>query len=639
MSFKEHNSKKQLVEAFDQQGYEFTMNAKGKSDIRFDFTSDDGTEYQLRFRSAPKLGNDNDVRRVTVRQKQDGTYKDAVKSFKDPLRVMATFLDILMEYRRTSVGKATYGYAVDFSKRAAPRGSKIFAKLVKTNRFFKSKFTLVDTPLATEQGVYTAWIVRKGYSADEVFNGPDVAGILSTVQPEPDEDPIPEVRQPWELIFDWLGRNGELVSMEDDKSVFMYRGVQLHVTKHGHVMFVKSAEEHGSVFYDYVNSEAHAQTEFKKIRDEFAKFVRKHSDEAKAKQSELVKGKVFTKGKRSNRERLADAGLNVNVLTADKIFKLPEDALSKLGSASSQEIKSGSGVSDNFLMKAHANLKVNLKRVGDGYSLEDAFDESFSHILSPAGRSTLRASVMRVLMDGANVKDTVDAVISNVMDLDNIKIKDGNYMSSLTNELMISYPPPQWEHEQFDKALKEARHLMGSKALPTKFFRGSDRAYFMPNTQAINVGSGARKDALFHEMGHKLEVGDRRVRQAAGKYMMEGVRACYKKFVMRPDDEVYLNEPFFDRYMGRIYCPEIDLGTLERLSDRMSSDGFDAGVGMIEELLELNDSGGIHATEIISMGFQHFTTKNDMALLLVKEPKLFKLITDIMATVKQEERS
>ncbi len=176
-----------LTEALNSKPYEVEMVKKGASDLLFNFETEKGTEYQVRFRNAPKLGKT--VRRVTIRQKQGNTYKDVLKTVDEPLRVLSTVIHALELFGKTPMGKQTGGIAIDFSKKAMGRGGKLFEKIVKRNKVVKKHFTLVDTPLATDQGLVTSWMVAKGQEANDVFNGEDTAGLLGDA---PDTPPTHE---------------------------------------------------------------------------------------------------------------------------------------------------------------------------------------------------------------------------------------------------------------------------------------------------------------------------------------------------------------------------------------------------------------------------------------------------------------
>ncbi|QJT71364.1 hypothetical protein GR28A_00076 [Vibrio phage vB_VcorM_GR28A] len=203
-----------LTEAFNSKPYEITMTKKGASDILFGFETSEGTEYQIRFRNFPKLGKN--IRRVTVRQKQGNTFKDVVKKFDDGMRVMATMIAAVEMFVTTPMGKATDGFALDMSKKAAPRASKIFTKALKRNKVFKKHFDVVDTIAGSDEAVTTAWAVAKGKSASEVFSGPDAEGLLpdSTSQSVP--TPTATVEEPSDYdsvvqaVLDYLQTNYEI---------------------------------------------------------------------------------------------------------------------------------------------------------------------------------------------------------------------------------------------------------------------------------------------------------------------------------------------------------------------------------------------------------------------------------------------
>lgn len=182
--FKNH----MLAEAFDE-SYEWEVVTKGKSDVRYRFTASDGTEYELRFRNAAGFSTDGDVRRVTLRQKQGATYKDAFKRVDKPMQVLATFIDASMSYRRThQAGKSAYGLILDFSTKAMPRATQLVKKVLPRSKL-KRRWVLVDTSEFADSS--PLWLVRKGYSVQEIFDGPkanEVRGFKDDVPDEEDDD-------------------------------------------------------------------------------------------------------------------------------------------------------------------------------------------------------------------------------------------------------------------------------------------------------------------------------------------------------------------------------------------------------------------------------------------------------------------
>ncbi len=183
-----------LSESFNSKPYEVTMTKKGANDILFGFETEQGTEYQVRFRKSTGYGAG--VRRVTVRQKQGSTFKDVVKKFDDPMRVMSTLIHSVEMFSKTPMGKETVGMVLDMSKKAAPRASKIFQKALKRNKAFRKFFTLVDTVAVSDEGQQTAWAVAKGKKPEDVFTGSEADGMLGdsteTSKEEPVVDPDPE---------------------------------------------------------------------------------------------------------------------------------------------------------------------------------------------------------------------------------------------------------------------------------------------------------------------------------------------------------------------------------------------------------------------------------------------------------------
>lgn len=179
-----------LSESFNTKPYDVTMTKKGANDILFGFETDQGTEYQVRFRKAVSFGSN--VRRVTVRQKQGSTFKDVVKKFDDPMRVMSTLIHSVELFAKTPMGRDSDGLVLDMSKKAAPRASKIFKKALLRNKVFKKFFKLVDTIAVSDESQQTAWAVAKGKKPEDVFTGSDADGMLgdSSVTAEPEPEPV-----------------------------------------------------------------------------------------------------------------------------------------------------------------------------------------------------------------------------------------------------------------------------------------------------------------------------------------------------------------------------------------------------------------------------------------------------------------
>lgn len=163
-----------LTEALNTAPYELEMTKKG-SEILFLFKDD---EFQVRFRNAPKMGTN--VRRVTIRQKQGSTYKDALKGLgSDTAKILSTVIAAAEEYAKTPIGKSTDGLILDFSKKAIGRGAKILQMVLKRNKKLQRYFSPVDTKVVSDAGMVTHWLLAKGKKAEDVFNGPETAGMIS----------------------------------------------------------------------------------------------------------------------------------------------------------------------------------------------------------------------------------------------------------------------------------------------------------------------------------------------------------------------------------------------------------------------------------------------------------------------------
>ncbi|CAM0010609.1 hypothetical protein VPHK369_0040 [Vibrio phage K369] len=165
-----------LTEAFNSKPYETTMTKKGAGDVFFTFGDEDGKEFRIQFYTSGGLGKN--VRRVYVGEKQGNVYKDAIKGFKNPMRVIATMIKSTEDYLQTPLGKSIQGLAIDLSKKAAPKGVRLIKQIVKRSKVIKKHLDIIDSDLTVDPGRGVVWTVRKGVDAGAVYDGKKVAGLL-----------------------------------------------------------------------------------------------------------------------------------------------------------------------------------------------------------------------------------------------------------------------------------------------------------------------------------------------------------------------------------------------------------------------------------------------------------------------------
>lgn len=176
-----------LTEAFNSKPYDVTMTKKGAGDVFFTFEDEDGTEYRIQFYTSGGLGQN--VRRVYVGEKVGNIYKDAIKGFKNPLRVIATMIDSVEKYLMTPLGKTIQGLAVDLSKKATPKGLPLIKKIMKRSQVIKKHLDLLDSDLTVDAGRGVVWTVRKGVNPADAYDGKKVHGMLGDTVPAPEKAP------------------------------------------------------------------------------------------------------------------------------------------------------------------------------------------------------------------------------------------------------------------------------------------------------------------------------------------------------------------------------------------------------------------------------------------------------------------
>lgn len=180
-----------LTEAFNTPPYEVEMFKKGASDVYFVFEDGDDT-FRIQFYSSNGLGKN--VRRVYIGTKQGGNYKDVIKKFDNPAKIIATLIDATEKFLETPIGKGIDGFAFDLSQKASPRGVKILPKVLKRSKVIRKRLILVDVDIEVDKGRSVVWAVKKGKKPSEVFNGKKVDGLMPDTIEDAEKDPEPVIK-------------------------------------------------------------------------------------------------------------------------------------------------------------------------------------------------------------------------------------------------------------------------------------------------------------------------------------------------------------------------------------------------------------------------------------------------------------
>lgn len=180
-----------IAEAFNQPPFETEMFKKGAGDVYFTFESG-GDTFRIQFYTSGGLGKN--VRRVYIGTKQGAGYKDVIKKFDNPAKIIATLIDATEKYLQTPLGKSIDGLMFDLSKKASPKGTKLLRMVLKRSKVFKRYMETVDVEIEVDKGRSATFAIRKGKNASDVFNGKKVEGLIPSddpvVEPEPEEDDL-----------------------------------------------------------------------------------------------------------------------------------------------------------------------------------------------------------------------------------------------------------------------------------------------------------------------------------------------------------------------------------------------------------------------------------------------------------------
>lgn len=166
----------QINEVLDQKPYDYSMGRKSESDIYFMFTAEDGTEYRIRFRSAPNIGKK--VRRVFLGEKSGENYSKTLKRLKNPLKILATLTACFEHFCTLPIGMQTDGYAIFFPKVAGGNYDKLIKRIFKQSKILRSRVAVAETKLQLEERGFYVWCVRRGKKPSEVFVGDAVSGMI-----------------------------------------------------------------------------------------------------------------------------------------------------------------------------------------------------------------------------------------------------------------------------------------------------------------------------------------------------------------------------------------------------------------------------------------------------------------------------
>lgn len=185
-----------IAEAFNQPPFETEMFKKGAGDVYFTFESG-GDTFRIQFYTSGGLGKN--VRRVYIGTKQGAGFKDVIKKFDNPAKIIATMIDATEKYLQTPLGKSVDGLAFDLSKKASPKGVKPVKMVLKRSKVFKRYMEMVDldAEIEVDKGRSIIWAVRKGKNPADIFNGKKVEGLMPSaggavepiVEPEPEVEP------------------------------------------------------------------------------------------------------------------------------------------------------------------------------------------------------------------------------------------------------------------------------------------------------------------------------------------------------------------------------------------------------------------------------------------------------------------
>lgn len=169
----------QINEVFDQLPYDYTMGKNGSADIHFIFTeSESGNVFRIQFYGAAQLGKN--VRRVFIGERAgEKTFRNSIKAFKNPLRVLATIIAATEDFLKTPVGMQMEGFALFLPKHTPPSVGKVLPRIFKRSKILKNKLNFIDTKFQMEERGYYLWAIRKGKKPSDVFNGDAVRGVIS----------------------------------------------------------------------------------------------------------------------------------------------------------------------------------------------------------------------------------------------------------------------------------------------------------------------------------------------------------------------------------------------------------------------------------------------------------------------------
>jgi hypothetical protein len=157
------------------------------------------------------------------------------------------------------------------------------------------------------------------------------------------------------------------------------------------------------------------------------------------------------------------------------------------------------------------------------------------------------------------------------------------------------------------KTAREYYKLVGGAGTNTikNFTRTSDRAGARPWENSVNVGASANNRAvMMHEMAHHLEYADKSIGSASLDFIQSRATTKDPKMLKEitgnlnyRDNEIAYEDNWVTPYIGKVY----------------------EKAGKI-----------IPATEVVSVGIEHFDSAASMAKLAAKDPEHFKFVVGMM---------
>lgn len=560
MRFSEHH--KQIVEAFDGVGYETTLVKKGGADLRYHFTTEDGTEYQFRVRTASKYGAL--VKRVTLRQKQGSTFKDAFKRIDNVGRVMTTFFDLVAGMRKEPLLKETEGVILDFSTKAAPRAKKLIQRIYNSPsaRRVQRKWELLSSDQLVNEGDII--LIRLGYTAKEVFDGPkgdelvkgkeaDLSGLdldLTPPQPEPEKDVAVDHDRKWNIVVNKVvARLGmDIASMSPNLHAYYlvgWRNGELELYN------VRKYEDHGNYFkFVYMGEPLIMQIWEHMETNELMGYdpdeITKKLVRALVDRVDDFKNSVDKSLEREGPKAVSDGGDQL-VVNPKRGFKKRFDAMNRKDAQSTVFTINRDGLAG---MVNFDQMEYLTDMVAAGGDLEAGFDQFLKENPSLAGRkfATIRATILRDLAGSPDLKTIVNA------DYKEIFSDMGMDHYDQAEEMVSGADRPYDLAGPLSRLLANFDDSIYTYAIEFD----ADRAYALP--EYINLRKNSSPTVLYHEYGHIIEYARQSILKRSLELLKNNVgdknhpETGYVKIIYPGTNEIGVyTDAYTDDYTAKIY--------------------------------------------------------------------------------------